>query len=438
MSELDFSRRDLLRNSAFLSGAAALSALPFGSSIAQAAKAAGIEGQWPAVTAMIERYVAGRKISGMIAALGWGEKSPGFIARGLEGFDDKDPDGPDSLFRAYSMTKPVTGMAAMMLIDEGKLGLDQPLADIVPEFAKMQVAIDPKVSLEARPALQQITIRHLLTHTSGLGYPVVGREKVSEALRLLGVNPGRVTKNKLPGVNDGPPNPGPDEFLRLVASVPLVAEPGTKWSYSIGLDVLGLVIGRVAGKSFEAFLNERIFGPCGMTNSFFQVPASATRHLTTNYGFFLGNPVAIDKPGNSVYEDAPPFAYGGSGLVTSPTDYDRFLAMLVNRGLSGRRRVMSKAAVALATSNLLPPGADLTGSYVAGQHFGAGGVLGTGKDEGLFGWSGAAGTVGFAQMKYGLRTGLFVQYIPSGELPILKEFPAAIGADLTAKTAKKK
>ena len=437
MSDLDFSRRDLLRNSAFLSGAAALSALPFGSSIAKAAKAAGIEGQWPAVTAMIERYVAGRKISGMIAALGWRDQRPGFIARGLEGFDDKDPDGPDSLFRAYSMTKPVTGMAAMMLIDDGKLKLDQPLADIVPEFAKMQVAIDPKVSLDARPATHQITIRHLLTHTSGLGYPVVGREKVSEALRLLGVNPGLVSKNKIKGVNDGPPNPRPDEFLRRVASVPLVAEPGTKWSYSIGLDVLGLVIGRVAGKSFEAFLNERIFGPCGMAHSFFQVPARAKGRLTTNYGFVRGNPVAIDRPGSSVYEEAPPFAFGGSGLVTSPSDYDRFLAMLINRGRSGHRRVMSKAAVALATSNLLPPEADLTGSYVAGQQFGAGGVVGTGKDEGLFGWSGAAGTVGFAQMKYGLRTGLFVQYIPSDQLPILKEFPIAIGADLTAKAAKK-
>ena len=437
MSELDFSRRDLLRNSAFLGGAAALASLPLGRSLAFAAEVAGIEGQWPAVTAMIDKYVATRKISGMIAALGWRDQPAGYIARGLEGFDDKDADGPDSLFRAYSMTKPVTGMAAMILIGEGKLRLDQPLADFAPEFAQMQVAIDPKKSLAARPALQQITIRHLLTHTSGLGYPVVGKEKVSEALRQLGVNPGRISKRKIKGVNDGPPNPGPDEFLRLTASVPLVAEPGTKWSYSIGLDVLGLIIGRAAGTSFEAFLDERIFGPCGMTNSFFQVPASATGRLTTNYGFFLGRPVPIDRPGSSVYEGAPPFAFGGSGLVTSPADYDRFLTMLVNRGNSGTARVMSEGAVALATSNLLPAGADLTGSYVAGQHFGAGGVVGTGKDEGLFGWSGAAGTVGFAQMKLGLRTGLFVQYIPSDKLPILKEFPKAVGADLTALAVKK-
>ena len=437
MTELDFSRRDLLRASALLGGAGLIAGLPLGMQLARAAEIPDIEAQWPTITAMLDHYVKTRKVSGMVAALGWRDAPPGFIARGLEGFDDKDADGPDSLFRAYSMTKPVTGMAAMILIDEGKLKLDQPLADFAPEFAQMKVAIDPKKSLESRPATQQITIRHLLTHTSGLGYPVVGREKVSEALRLLGVNPGAISKRKIKGVNDGPPNPGPDEFLRRTATVPLVAEPGTKWSYSISLDVLGLVIARAAGTNFDAFLAERIFGPCGMTNSFFQVPASATGHLTTNYGFFLGRPVAIDRPGSSVYENAPPFAFGGSGLVTSPADYDRFLAMLVNRGKSGAAQVMSEGAVALATSNLLPDGADLTGSYVAGQHFGAGGVVGTGKDEGLFGWSGAAGTVGFAQMKLRLRTGLFVQYIPSSKLPILKEFPKAVGADLTAMQARK-
>ena len=437
MTKLDFSRRDMLRASALMSGAGMIAGLPLGAQLARAAEAAGIEAQWPAVTAMLDHYVKAKKVSGMIAALGWCDAPPEYIARGKEGFDDPDLDGPESLFRAYSMTKPLTGMAAMILVDEGKLGLDQPLADFAPEFAKMQVAIDPKKSLESRPATTLITIRHLLTHTSGLGYPVVGREKVSEALRLLGVNPGAISRRKIKGVNDGPPNPGPDEFLRRTASVPLVAEPGTKWSYSISLDVLGLVIGRAAGTSFEAFLTERILAHCGMSSSYFQVPASASGHLTTNYGFFLGRPVAIDRPGTSVYETAPAFAFGGSGLVTSPADYDRFLAMLVNRGKSGSNRVMSEAAVARATSNLLPDHADLTGSYVEGQQFGAGGVVGTGKDEGLFGWSGAAGTVGFAQMKLGLRTGLFVQYIPSSKLPILKEFPKAIGADLTAMQARK-
>jgi len=437
VTKLDFSRRDMLRASALMGGAGIIAGLPLGAQLARAAEAAGIEAQWPTVTAMLDRYVKARKVSGMIAALGWRDAPPGYIARGKEGFDDPDLDGPDSLFRAYSMTKPLTGMAAMILVDEGKLKLDQPIADFAPEFANMQVAIDPKTSLASRPATQLITVRHLLTHTSGFGYAVVGKNKVADELKRLGVNPGIITKRKIKGLNDGPSTPGPDEFLRLAASVPLIAEPGAKWSYSMSLDVLGLIIGRAAGMSFDAFLHERLMGPLGMTSSFFQVPGSASPHLTTNYAYFLGRPFAIDRPEGSIYQDPIPFAFGGSGLVTSPADFDRFLAMLVGLGMSDGKRIMSEAAVRMGTSNLLPEGADLTGTWIAGQQFGAGGIVGTGKDEGLYGWSGAAGTIGFAQMKLGLRTSLYVQYMPQDKLPILKEFPKAIGADLTAMQARK-
>ena len=423
------SRRTLLRGGAMLGAGAALSALPFESALAVDL---GIEPQWPAVTALVDRYVRRRKVSGMIAALGWGDAPAGFIRRGFEGFDDRDASGPDSLFRAYSMTKPVTGMAAMILVDEGKLKLDQPLADFAPEFAKMQVAVDPAKSLAALPTDKLITIRHLLTHTAGLGYAVVGRNKVADELARLGLNAGQVSRRKIPGVNDFPATVGPDEFLKRAATVPLVAVPGTKWRYSMGLDILGLVIGRVTGKSLDQFAAERIFGPAGMTSSFFQVPGQESARLTTNYGFFAGFPVAIDRPRNSIFLDPPPFAFGGSGLVTSPADYDRFLAMLVNGGVVGGKRVMSEAAVRMGTSNLLPDEADLTGTWVAQYRFGAGGLVGTGKDEGLFGWSGAAGTVGFAQMKLKLRSGLYVQYMPQDRLPILREFPLAVAADLTA------
>jgi len=425
--DLSLSRRSLIRGGLWLGGAAALSGLPLARVLAQAAAT---PAQWPNVTALIERYVGAHQVSGMIATLGWGQDDPLFIARGTEGFDDRDPDSPQSLFRAYSMTKPVTGMAAMILIDEGKLGLDQPLADFVPEFARMQVAIDPKAGLDARPAQRQITIRHLMTHTSGLGYAVIGKNKVADELRRLGVNPGLVSRRRIAGVSDGPPVPGPDEFLRRAATVPLVAEPGTRWSYSMGLDVLGLVIGRVTGQDFGQFLQERIFDPCGMVNSCFQLPPAASAHLTTNYGFVLGHPFAIDRPGQSIYQQPIPFAFGGAGLLTSPADYDRFLTMLVGRGMIGGKRVMSAAAVVMGTSNLLPAGADLSGTFVAGQHFGAGGVVMTGRNEGLFGWSGAAGTAAYAQLKLGLRTSLYTQYMPQDRLPILKEFPKAVGADL--------
>ncbi|MDE2435588.1 MAG: beta-lactamase family protein, partial [Sphingomonadales bacterium] len=284
--------------------------------------------------------------------------------------------------------------------------------------------------LEARPAKAQITIRHLLTHTAGLGYAGVGRNKVADALKRLGVNPGIVSNLPIPGINDGPPTPDQDEFLRRAATVPLVAEPGAKWRYSMGLDVLGIIIARVAGtKSLAEFLHERMFAPLGMTGSFFTVPTSALPRLTTNYALMGGLPLPIDRPLSSVYRN-PPFAFGGSGLVTSPADYDRFLAMIVNGGKHLGKQVISPAAVKLGTSNLLPPDADTKGTWIADYDFGAGGLVGKGKDAGLFGWSGAAGTVGFAQTRLALRTGLFVQYMPQDVLPVLKEFPAAVASDL--------
>lgn len=433
-TDVALSRRGLLRHSVLLGGGAALAASPFGRGLAYAAGSGGMEWEWPSVTAMIEKYVTERKVAGMIAAMGWGQRAPGYIARGKEGFNDPDASGANSLFRAYSMTKPVTGMAAMMLIDEGKLRLDQPLADFIPEFARMQVAIDPKVGLDARPAKNQITIRHLLTHTAGFGYAGVAQDKVSEELKRLGVGAGAITRLKIPGVSQGQPTLGPDEFCRRAAAVPLVAEPGTVWRYSMSLDVLGIVIARVAGTTDLAqFLAERMFGPAGMTSSFFQVPSSEVPRLTTNYGILAGVPVPLDPAENSVYLDKPPFAFGGAGLVTTPADYDRFLTMIANRGKVDGKQVISAAAVRLGTSDLLPEGVDLKGTYAEGARFGAGGRVGTGPTAGTFGWSGAAGTVGFANTRTGLRAGLFVQYTPSMALPIQKEFPEAVLRDLLAR-----
>lgn len=431
-ASLALSRRTLLRSAALLGAGSVLGALPVGRSLAHAATTAKIEAQWPAVAALVRKYVDARKVSGMVAALGWRDAAPDYITRGREGFDDRDPDGARSLFRTYSMTKPVTGMAAMMLIDEGKLKLDQPLADFAPEFARMQVAIDPDKGLEAKPTDSLITIRHLLTHTAGLGYAGVAKDKVSNELKRLGVVPGVITNLPIPGLSGGTPTPDQDEFLRRAAQVPLVAQPGTKWRYSMGLDVLGIIIARVAGtKSLAEFLDERLFGPLGMSGSFFAVPDAALARLTTNYALMGASPFPLDRPRSSVYRK-PPFAFGGSGLVTSPEDYDRFLAMVIGGGRSRGKRVMSEAAVRMGTSNLLPAGADTKGTWVENYAFGAGGLVGTGKDEGLFGWSGAAGTVGFAQTRLGLRTSLYVQYMPQEKLPILKEFPLAVASDLKA------
>ena len=406
-------------------------ALAFGARPAWAVSSAGIESGWPRVSALLDRYVSQRKLCGAVAAYGWGDGPMGQIARGTEGFDDPTAVSTNSLFRLYSMTKPITGMAAMMLIDEGKLGLDARLADYAPEFAQMRVATDPAKGLESRPAQTQITIRHLLTHTSGFGYAGISPNKVGVELLRLGLVPARISHMTIPGLTSPLPTPGPDEFLRRAATVPLLAEPGTKWNYSMALDVLGIVIQRASGvRSFAEFLQERLFDPAGMTSSFFQVKKTDTARLATNYGLLAGVPIPIDRPANSVYLDPVPFAYGGGGLVSTPADYDRFLQMLVRRGLVGGKRVMSEKAVMLGTSNLLPAGVSTAGTMANGGGFGAGGRVGLGADEGSFGWSGAAGTVGFINMRIGLRAGLYVQFMPPESYPLQQEFIAATRDDV--------
>lgn len=433
MQEFDLSRRSMLRASALFGTGAALAASPFGRALARAAEGAGIELNWPKVTELLQKYVSEGKVAGMVAALGWGTKAPGYIVRGKEGFADPDAAGANSLFRAYSQTKPVTGMAAMMLIDDRKLKLDQPIADFVPEFANMKVAIDPKASLESRPAKTQITVRHLLTHTAGLGYAGVGRNKVNDQLLKLGVTPASLSRSQIPGISPPTRTLQPDEFLRVAATVPLVAEPGTKWSYSMSLDVLGLVIQRASGaRSFAAFMQERMFGPLGMTSSWFQVPAKEVGRLTSNYAMLGGKPMIIDPARTSIYLDPPAFAFGGAGLACSPADYDRFLMMIVNSGMAGTKRVMGAAAVQLGCTNLIPDGIDTKGTFVEGAGHGAGGRVGLGADAGTFGWAGAAGTVGFVNTRIGLRAGVYVQYMPSGALPIQTDFPQAVLADLAA------
>lgn len=434
VTQSEFSRRDLLRASAWLGGATLLSGAPLASAWARGAKSG--DAAWPAVRAMVNRYVSDHKVAGMIAALGWGNAAPGYVRAGFEGFDDRDPAGPGSLYRAYSQTKPVTGMAAMILIDEGKLRLDQPIADFAPEFVHMNVAIDPDKGLDARPTDTLITVRHLLTHTAGFGYAGIGKNKpITRELDRLGVRPAIVTDLPIPGLGGGAPTPGPDEFLRRAAQVPLCFEPGKAWRYSMSMDVLGIIIQRAAGaRSFGQFVHDRLLAPLGMNDSFFQVPAKEIDHLTTNYAVSANaKPFAIDSPRTSIYLKPPAFAFGGSGLVTSPADYDRFLAMIVNGGRHRGRRVMSEQAVRMGTSNLLPEGADTSGTWVEGQYFGAGGIVGKGKTEGVYGWSGAAGTIGYCNLRSRLRMGLYVQYMPSNSYPVFDEFMAAVDRDVAAR-----
>lgn len=393
-------------------------------------------GQWGNVRQMIDTYVGEGRVANMVAALGWGQAAPGYIERGPLSIGKKGDAGPDSLYRIYSMTKPVTGMATMILIDEGKLGLDQPLYDLIPAFSEMMVQKEYDGAITAdnlEPAKRPITIRHLLTHTAGLGYSITQEGPIKTAYEEQGLLPGQVTKLHLPGTL------GADAtvrslslFAERLATVPLVAQPGTKWSYSVSLDLLGRVIEIASGKSFEAFLQERFFDPLGMTSTWFQVPQSEVWRMTTNYGIMDGNLLPLDPAAASIYLDEPAFAMGGAGLVSSPRDFDRFLQMIVGLGAVEGRRVMSERAVQIGVSNLLPEGVSTDGTWAAGAGFGAGGRSGLGAQEGTYGWGGAAGTVAFADVKRGLRAGLYTQYMPSETYPVSNDFIGAVTSDLMA------
>eukprot|EP01034_Spumella_vulgaris_P015487 gene15487-19781_t len=158
-----------------------------------------------------------------------------------------------------------------------------------------------------------------------------------------------------------------------LAALPLVYEPGTKWSYSIGLDLMGRVIEVVSGQSFDAFLKARLFDPLGMTSTGFMVAAKDVGRFTSNYAAFAGALIPFDPATSSIYLDKPPYPFGGGGLVSSARDYDRFLAMLLGEGETGGKRVMKVETARLAMSNMLSDAVDRKGTFVDGQGFGAGG-----------------------------------------------------------------
>jgi CubicO group peptidase (beta-lactamase class C family) len=169
-----------------------------------------------------------------------------------------------------------------------------------------------------------------------------------------------------------------------------------------------------------------------MNSSYFQVPQSEVKRFATNYAVFNGTLIPIDPAATSVYLDKPAFAFGGAGLVCSAHDYDRFQMMLVNRGSLDGAEIMTPETIKLGMSNLLPVGSDTKGTWIEGQHFGAGGRVGTGASEGIFGWAGAAGTTAFVNHLNKVRAIGMIQYMPSNAQDFQDKFGQWVLADLGA------
>ena len=396
----------------------------------------------PHVEALFTSYVAQGKMPGIVGAFGSRDLPTVFVSAGHISDDAGAPEaGPDTLWRVYSMTKPITAMAAMLLIQDGKLRLDQPVSDFIPGFAHMTVLTDPEHSLAARPAKNPITIRELMTHSAGLGYSIVNTGPIKKAYEDAGIVPfaaNRMVEEQMRSVR--PKTLA--AFADKVATLPLIAEPGTKWSYSIGLDVLARVVEVASGMPFDRFVQTRLFDPLGMTSSYWQVPASEAGRLATDYTFLGDKRVPLDPGATSVFLDAPSFPYGGAGLVMSARDYDRFLHMLQDDGTLDGVTVMKPETVALATSNLLPQGVTfggvgaMTGGTQAAHPmgFGAGGSVTLtdvpgGPAKGTYGWGGAAGTVAWVDRAHHARGTIMVNYMPADKWPVREETVKALLTD---------
>lgn len=214
----------------------------------------------------------------------------------------------DSLFRIASMTKPVTSVAALMLIEEGRLLLDYPIARWVPELDNMQVLRDPDGALDdVHPASRGITVRDLLLHRAGLAYPVTAQGALAE--RLFGFN------------SEVLPSGDPDTWLKQLGALPLLFEPGARWHYGFSTDVLGILVGRAAGCSFDDFLRHRIFGPLGMHDTGFRVDSRDSSRLTVGYaaGATQGELLEHDHPERRVWNPGG-FPSGGAGLISTADD----------------------------------------------------------------------------------------------------------------------
>ncbi len=303
------------------------------------------------------------------------------------------PMARDSIFRITSMTKPVTAAAAMILVEEGKLRLDDPLDRWLPELAKRKVllAIDAPIH-QTVPARRAITLRDLLTFRCGYGMIPVFPERypIQKAIAEAGFAPGPVF-----------PSFPPDELMRRYGSLPLIYQPGERWLYNSGTEILGVLIARVADVTFGEFLRDRIFAPLGMKDTAFHVPADKHHRFATCYA---RDPATqklkvFDFPVTGKFSSPPVFENGSAGLVSTADDFNAFAQMLLNGGSLGSERILSQASVEQMTTDQISSENKQESQLFLGEARGWGFGMSVFKrlddpdaTPGRFGWDGGYGT----------------------------------------------
>ncbi|MCE4225665.1 beta-lactamase family protein [Methylobacterium sp. C25] len=375
------------------------------------------------VDAWMRCYVDEGKLAGLSVSLLRRGQTAFFRAHGKADIARDRPFGPDTIARIYSMTKPLTSVAVMMLYEEGRFQLDDPLSRYLPEFAEMRVAVGGnRVKLDTVPAQRQITIRDLLTHTSGLTYGFMEATLVDALYRVAGID-FQTSDHSLA------------DLVERVARQPLLAEPGAEWNYSVSTDVLGHLVAVLSGMEFSDYLRERVLKPLGMNDTDFFVPDDKRERFAANYVF--------DRTGRlKIYDDAegsrflkpPPVASGGGGLVGTAADYLRFCRFILNKGELDGVRLLGRKTVELMTTNHLNGDMAAMGqprfseSSYTGIGFGLGfsvmldparaQIIGT---PGEVAWGGLASTSFWIDPAEDLAVVLFAQLIPSSALPVRRE-----------------
>ncbi|HKD49126.1 MAG TPA: serine hydrolase domain-containing protein [Rhizomicrobium sp.] len=351
-----------------------------------------------------QNYVESGAIPGALTMI-W--RDGGLAWLGMSGVTDiatKTPMRDDAIFRIYSMTKPITTVALLMLMEDGEIALDDPVSRFIPRFADLRLYAGGLLgNFVTVPCAKPMKVVDLLRHTSGLTYGILNRTSLDAAYRKL--------KVAEPGMEGGMKG-----LIETLEKLPLEFVPGETWNYSVGLDVAAYLVELISGVRFSDFVNKRIFMPLGMADTDFVVPARKRDRFTTCY-YVQGSQLAVfDDIQNSAYYQPPLLESGGGGLVSTAEDYMRFCRMLLNGGTLGHTRLLSPKTVELMTMNHLPGDSEMTEimpSSAAFNESGYGGVgfglsvavtrnlarTGIPGTVGEYSWGGAAGTYFFNDPK---------------------------------------
>src|SRR5271154_1608049 len=337
------------------------------------------------LSAGMKELVDNGRLAGVVTMVSRHGKVVEFDAAGKRDIAANAPMQKDSIFRIYSMSKPITGLAMMMLFEEGKWQLNDPVAKYIPEFAGLKVyATDANNNIVMKDQVHQVTMRELMSHSGGFTYGFFSNTPVDKMQRDADV------------LN---PNNTLDEFIKRVAKLPLNSQPGTEWHYSISVDIQGYIVQKLSGMPFEDFLEKRIFKPLGMTDTGFYVPKEKLNRFAEFYNYDNDgklHAVGAREGLNHDFSAKPALSSGGGGLVSTATDYMRFCQMLLNGGQLDGVRILSPLTVELMRTNVLAPTLPI---LAPGAGFGldfaiytdpvaAGGYYG----KGSYWWGGAAGT----------------------------------------------